>query len=371
MNKILKVEFHNLISDNQTVTVSLAPGVNILTGHNGVGKSSILSAIHDALTLMSDGRFPFPRSDWAQCIYLDSNVKIGHIKLRYRERDSYVSPTMDTVSWDAGYIYKAYRDANHASSHSSDVVITDDEGGRSLKYFNQFIVADPDLPIGAEVELQIGSLLFKDELFYLNKILDVSDQLKELDFFSRSSNLDQTLYLLLSDFSAAPRGLVDLKTEEMVANLIAALEKIDIPEEIRGQYQQLQKLKSSSRYEQVKQVIDTFLDETNREICIDGSGLLAIKLKGSEKVIRWFDFSKGEKTLISLLLMAHLNGASGSVFLLDEPDLSLHIGWQKLLLPALKRLAPDAQFIVSTHSPAMVGNTEGERVINVGRLLRG
>ena len=36
--------------------------------------------------------------------------------------------------------------------------------------------------------------------------------------------------------------------------------------------------------------------------------------------------------------------------LIDEPEQHLHVQWQRLLLPALRELCPDAQFIVATHS---------------------
>lgn len=38
------------------------------------------------------------------------------------------------------------------------------------------------------------------------------------------------------------------------------------------------------------------------------------------------------------------------VVLIDEPEQHLHLQWHRLLLPALRELCPDAQFIVATHS---------------------
>jgi len=36
--------------------------------------------------------------------------------------------------------------------------------------------------------------------------------------------------------------------------------------------------------------------------------------------------------------------------LIDEPEQHLHVQWQRLLVPALRELCPEAQFIVATHS---------------------
>ncbi|MNE95351.1 hypothetical protein D3C80_1934230 [compost metagenome] len=83
----------------------------------------------------------------------------------------------------------------------------------------------------------------------------------------------------------------------------------------------------------------------------------------------WVLFSKGEKAIVAVLLMAYLYREQ-SIFIFDEPDLSLHMEWQKMLLPALKRLAPNSQFIITTHSPFMVMNTDSEHVINMAKIQK-
>ncbi|WP_371927396.1 AAA family ATPase [Pseudomonas sp. SJZ131] len=59
----------------------------------------------------------------------------------------------------------------------------------------------------------------------------------------------------------------------------------------------------------------------------------------------------------------------GALFVLDEPDLSLHMEWQKMILPALLKLAPVCQFIVATHSPFLVMNTGSEQIVNMAKLV--
>jgi hypothetical protein len=50
------------------------------------------------------------------------------------------------------------------------------------------------------------------------------------------------------------------------------------------------------------------------------------------------------------------------VVLLDEIDLHLHPDWQRSVLPTLAKALPRVQFIVTTHSPLVVGSLEGQNL---------
>ena len=50
------------------------------------------------------------------------------------------------------------------------------------------------------------------------------------------------------------------------------------------------------------------------------------------------------------------------VVLIDEIELHLHPKWQAEIIPALQRTFPNIQFIVTTHSPIVVGRVPGECV---------
>lgn len=65
--------------------------------------------------------------------------------------------------------------------------------------------------------------------------------------------------------------------------------------------------------------------------------------------------SSGEKQLLILFTEALLQREVPGVFIADEPELSLHIGWQREILPAIRQLNPNCQLIVATHSPEVAG----------------
>ena len=56
---------------------------------------------------------------------------------------------------------------------------------------------------------------------------------------------------------------------------------------------------------------------------------------------------------------------SEAVVLIDEVELHLHPGWQQRILGDLQRTFPNAQFIVSTHSPQVLTTVEPQRIVEL------
>lgn len=93
---------------------------------------------------------------------------------------------------------------------------------------------------------------------------------------------------------------------------------------------------------------------------------LTISLKGSGWPLDPEKLSSGERQLLVLLCNAIHVGQFGSTFLIDEPELSLNIKWQRRLIPALLRCTAKTpvQFILATHAIPMVAS----HLQNVTRL---
>lgn len=92
--------------------------------------------------------------------------------------------------------------------------------------------------------------------------------------------------------------------------------------------------------------------------------------------------SDGERNMLALVgdmarRLSVLNPALGNpnegegVVLIDEIDLHLHPAWQRGVVSKLEATFPNCQFIVSTHSPQVVGELHPESVMLMrdGRLL--
>lgn len=73
--------------------------------------------------------------------------------------------------------------------------------------------------------------------------------------------------------------------------------------------------------------------------------------------------SSGEKHLLKLLI--EVVSVDQSTIIIDEPELSMHIDWQKTLLENMHMLNPDAQLIVATHSPEVMSAIDDSRIFRI------
>lgn len=61
--------------------------------------------------------------------------------------------------------------------------------------------------------------------------------------------------------------------------------------------------------------------------------------------------SSGERQIATMLYSASRTKFHSGAFLIDEPELSLHIDWQRLILSEIQQQYPERQIIACTHSP--------------------
>lgn len=101
------------------------------------------------------------------------------------------------------------------------------------------------------------------------------------------------------------------------------------------------------------ETINLFLIDGNKKVEIIG-GELSINTKGRK--ITPYLLSSGEKQI--LIMFAHLvfniSLQETAVFIIDEPELSLHLKWQEDFVKSLRKVNPNLQLILSTHSPSIV-----------------
>jgi len=87
----------------------------------------------------------------------------------------------------------------------------------------------------------------------------------------------------------------------------------------------------------------------------DSTKEVGLKIMNNDFEIPYTQLSSGEKQLIIILTEALLQKNEETLFIADEPELSLHIEWQRQILPAIIALNPRAQVLIATHSPEIVG----------------
>lgn len=83
---------------------------------------------------------------------------------------------------------------------------------------------------------------------------------------------------------------------------------------------------------------------------------VSIEDKRSKKKISFNDLSSGEKQIISLFTKVYLDTDKKTIFLIDEPELSLSIIWQETLIKDIYDSGNIALLLATTHSPYIFKN---------------
>lgn len=93
-----------------------------------------------------------------------------------------------------------------------------------------------------------------------------------------------------------------------------------------------------------------------------------LSIKNNYGVIKKENLSSGEKQLLILLTETLLQRGQKYIFITDEPELSLHIEWQRNILSAIKKLNSKAQIIAATHSPEVASKYK-DAIVNMETIL--
>lgn len=117
--------------------------------------------------------------------------------------------------------------------------------------------------------------------------------------------------------------------------------------------------------------LETFLLTVNRfisnggkkEICIDEDGIIFLKTN-DQKSIGIQNMSSGEKQIVTFFayLIFGLENTNQSIFIVDEPELSLHLNWQRQFVDSIMEINHSVQLIFATHAPEMIGRYRNKAI---------
>lgn len=109
-------------------------------------------------------------------------------------------------------------------------------------------------------------------------------------------------------------------------------------------------------------IIDDLFTETGKTI-IRTENEIRFSQMGEE--LFPYQLSSGEKQMLVILLTVLVEDNENYVLFMDEPEVSLHIDWQKRLIDLILELNPNVQIILTTHSPAVIMNGWMDKVTEV------
>ena len=124
--------------------------------------------------------------------------------------------------------------------------------------------------------------------------------------------------------------------------------------------QQLSQAKS-----RFQDIIDDLFEETGKKIVRTEN---EIRFSQIGETLVPYQLSSGEKQMLAILLTVLVEDRQPYVLFMDEPEVSLHIEWQKRLIDLIIELNPNVQIILTTHSPAVIMNGWTEHVTEVSDI---
>lgn len=113
-------------------------------------------------------------------------------------------------------------------------------------------------------------------------------------------------------------------------------------------------------------MIDDLFSDTGKKIVREEN---EIRFTQIGETLVPYQLSSGEKQMLAILLTVLVEDNRPYVLFMDEPEVSLHVEWQQRLIDLIRELNPNAQIILTTHSPAVIMNGWMDRVTEVSDVI--
>lgn len=157
----------------------------------------------------------------------------------------------------------------------------------------------------------------------------------------------------------------DGKVKHFPINLVLQYSEISKIRKVVELAQQMEKDKKQAEkpLELFCSTLNSFLsrpgDIDSKNIIIETIGQPGVyfKIPNNQNKLSVQKLSSGEKQLIIFFanLIFGVNDRKNGIFIVDEPELSLHLTWQKLFIEQTLKINNNIQLIFATHSPEIVG----------------
>ncbi|MBQ8714937.1 MAG: AAA family ATPase [Prevotella sp.] len=131
----------------------------------------------------------------------------------------------------------------------------------------------------------------------------------------------------------------------------------------RGNMDAAQHLSESKK--RFQDIVDDLFKDTGKKIIRTEN---EIRFSQIGETLLPYKLSSGEKQMLVILLTVLVEDQQPYVLLMDEPEVSLHIEWQKQLIDLIIELNPNVQIILTTHSPAVIMSGWMDKVTEVSDI---
>ncbi|MYS07445.1 AAA family ATPase [Streptomyces sp. SID6041] len=216
-----------------------------------------------------------------------------------------------------------------------------------------------------------------------NAYLNILKRISQTDVMEAEVAIRERLRVRLEEVAKKTReyhvyGLMPTIRKESFADVLSRTpdRKLGLAEEVMQPFLETQEARLDA-LSGAMSLLSTLTREINR--FFSGSGK-AVSFKAQEGLrvqseegdqLQPEDLSSGERQILLLLLNTVLARESTPLFLIDEPELSLNVKWQRQLMGALLALTENSpvQFIVATHSiEVLTGHRESVTAVAPTRI---
>lgn len=297
-------------------------GIHFLTAPNGYGKTTILDMV--ACVVQGDFR-PLLRIPFKH-YSLEFDAKISLSIDRYEEFPDIKEDSDEFVNPYVKLSIALYREKDKVESFEMD----EHSGDFDDSFSNDFVIDDR----GANIDMFLRSMIchYITDARILEAKSDDGIAKKEL------SRIDMRKY--------------SLRVKEILNDPMESEQYLD-------------------RLSFFKQTIDSLVFSNKKIELQPAFGFRFVALDANKTIIPLSKLSSGEKHLLIQLCELLFVAKMGSLVLIDEPELSLHLAWQYQYMTLMKGMASlcGFQFIIATHSP-QIFNAEWYRTTDLFKIAK-
>ena len=336
------------IGQFQDLSVSLAPtqdypsNITVFIGNNGSGKTSLLKSAATALTWFvarlkhdkSNGT-PIPES----VILNTANAAAVEIVVN----DQNLQQQSQAYTW---------RITKNRTARKAEFTTHLTELNQLTDHYKQWLGEDDQssLPLVAFYPVE-------------RSVIDIPLKIREKHQFLQINGYDNALDNAVDfrRFFEWFRDREDVENENF-KNMVQAYKEASI-EVVHRAY-----MYEDDQLNAVRRAIEEFMP-TFRNLRVQRKPRLHMSVDKNDKTLNVNQLSQGEKSLMALVgdiarRLAMMNPSlenplhGKGIILIDEIDMHLHPQWQRSIIQRLQTTFPNCQFILTTHSPLVISDTQ-------------
>lgn len=343
------------IGQFQDLSVSLAPtqdypsNITVFIGNNGSGKTSLLKSVATALTWFvarlkhdkSNGT-PIPESVILNTANAAAVEIIVYDQNLQQQSQAYTWRITKNRTARKAEFTTHLTELNQLTDHYKQWLGEDDQSSLPLIAFYPVERSVIDIPLKIKEKhqfLQING--------YDNALDNAVDFRRFFEWFRDREDVEN---------ERAKDIIVRMKSDRSDDEFIKAFD-----EYTSGSFKDVQ-------LEAVRQAIYAFMPDF-KNLQVSRKPRLVMIIDKNDKTLNVEQLSQGEKSLMALVgdmarRLAMMNPSlenplhGKGIILIDEIDMHLHPQWQRSIIQRLQTTFPNCQFILTTHSPLVISDTQ-------------